>query len=259
VRVDSGVRAGSVVGTEFDPMLAKVVASGPDRATAVRRLDRALAELELLGVATNAAFSRALLARSDVRAGELDTGLLERVLAELDAAPPEDLLPAAALVAAGTASPAGPWRRRFEGGEVRVAGGGVRAGSRSWPADVRRVGEVEWRIALDGVSRRYCAVASDEVVWVARDGHVLEARTERVARADAALTGSLEAPMPGVVLLVRVANGEAVTAGDVLLVLESMKMELSITAPHDGTVEGLALKAGDRVARWQPLVAVVPQ
>ena len=80
-------------------------------------------------------------------------------------------------------------------------------------------------------------------------------RTERAARAGAgALAGSLEAPMPGTVLLVHVADGDAVAEGDVLLVLESMKMELSITAPHAGTVEGLALRPGDRVALEQPLV-----
>jgi acetyl-CoA/propionyl-CoA carboxylase biotin carboxyl carrier protein len=70
--------------------------------------------------------------------------------------------------------------------------------------------------------------------------------------------GSLEAPMPGTVLLVHVANGDAVAEGDVLLVLESMKMELAIAAPHAGTVDGLELAPGDRVALGQPLVAVTP-
>jgi acetyl-CoA/propionyl-CoA carboxylase biotin carboxyl carrier protein len=259
VRVDSGVRAGSVVGTDYDPMLGKVIAFGEDRAVALGRLDRGLRELELLGVATNAAFTRALLARDDVRAGAQDTGLLERVLADLDATPPDDLLPAAALVAAGTATPAGPWRRRFAQGTVRVEAGEVRVGDRVWSAGARQIGDDAWRIALDGVSRRYVAVASEDVVWIARDGHALEAPTERADRGAAGpAAGSLEAPMPGVVLLVRVANGDAVAEGDVLLVLESMKMELSITAPHDGTVDGLALAAGDRVARHQALVAVTP-
>jgi acetyl-CoA/propionyl-CoA carboxylase biotin carboxyl carrier protein len=259
VRVDSGVRAGSVVGTDYDPMLAKVIAHGADRTEALRRLDRALAELEVLGVATNAGFTRSLLARADVRAGEQDTGLLERVLAELDATPPEDLLPAAALIAAGTATPPGPWRRRFEDGEARVAGGEVRIGERGWKAAVRHAGGAHWRVVLDGASRRYAAVVAGDVVWIARDGHVLEARTARPARGPGGpAAGSLEAPMPGVVLLVGAANGDAVAEGDVLLVLESMKMELSIAAPHDGTVEGLELAPGDRVARRQPLVAVIP-
>ncbi|MEO9176296.1 MAG: biotin carboxylase N-terminal domain-containing protein, partial [Gaiellales bacterium] len=109
VRVDSGIRAGSVVGTAYDPMLAKVIAHGPDRATALRRLDRALAGLDVVGVSTSAAFTRALLGLDDVRAGVLDTGLLERVLPELAVAVPDDLAPAAALAAAGSAHPPGPW------------------------------------------------------------------------------------------------------------------------------------------------------
>jgi acetyl-CoA/propionyl-CoA carboxylase, biotin carboxylase, biotin carboxyl carrier protein len=260
VRIDSGVRAGSVVGTAFDPMLAKVVAHGPDRVTALQRLDRALATLDLVGVTTNAAFTRALLAREDVRRGELDTGLLERVLADLDPAPPEDLLAAGALAAAGTARPAGPWTRRLAGhGEVRVAEGAVTVGGRRWAdAAVRFDPEGAARVTLDGVERRYAVAVADEAIWVARDGHHLEARTERRARgAGAAPAGSLEAPMPGTVLLVNVADGDEVAEGDVLLVVESMKMELAITAPHAGTVAGLELGPGDRVALGQPLVSVV--
>jgi acetyl-CoA/propionyl-CoA carboxylase biotin carboxyl carrier protein len=260
VRVDSGIRNGSVVGTAYDPMLAKVMAYGPDRATALDRLDRALGTFDLVGVTTNAAFSRALLARDDVRAGELDTGLLERVLADLDATPPADLVAAAALAAAGTAHPAGPWRRALDGhGAARVRDGAVTVGDRTWAgAALRHDADGAARIALDGVERRYAVVATDDAVWIARDGHHLEVRTERKARAGAgALAGSLEAPMPGTVLLVHVADGDTVAAGDVLVVLESMKMELSITAPHAGTVAGLDLAVGDRVALKQPLVAVI--
>jgi len=278
VRVDSGIRLGSEVGTAYDPLLAKVIAHGPDRATALGRLDRALAEFELLGVTTNAAFTRALLRRDDVRSGAVDTGLLERVLEETAVAPPPDLLPAAALAAAGTAHPAGPWRRALAGhGEARVHAGVVTVGERSWRAALRRAvdssqqvrtsddstvpgGSFAFRASVDGIERRYCAAVTDEAIWIARDGHHLELRTHRPARAGAAtLAGSLEAPMPGTVLLVRVADGDAVAAGDVLLVLESMKMELAITAPHAGTVAGLRLVPGDRVALEQPLVAVVAQ
>ncbi|WP_241004307.1 biotin carboxylase N-terminal domain-containing protein [Conexibacter sp. SYSU D00693] len=257
VRVDAGVAEGVEVGTSYDPLLAKVIAHGPDRPTALRRLDRALAELEVLGVATNASFTRELLAREDVRAGQQDTGLLERVLEETDFAAPEDLLPAAALAAAGTATPEGPWRRVFDDGEARVADGVVRVGERSWRGDVRVLDDGHVRVELDGVARRYAVEVSDDAVWIARDGHHLEARTRRADRSGAGgVQGSLEAPMPGTVLLVKVANGDEVQEGDVLLVLESMKMELSITAPHAGTVEGLALSEGDRVTHRQPLVAV---
>jgi len=256
VRVDSGIRAGSVVGTSYDPMLAKVIAYGPDRATALDRLDRALATYAIAGVTTNAAFTRALIARDDVRAGAQDTGLLERVLEELAVAPPEDLAAAAMLAAAGTASPAGPWRRPLDDGlgEARVGAGVVTVGERSWTGGIE--GE---RITLDGVTRRYAiAVDGDDAVYVFRDGHHLAVRTHRPARSGAgALAGSLEAPMPGTIWAVNVANGDRVAEGDVLIVLESMKMELSIVAPRDGTVAGLELSAGDRVTLKQPLVAVV--
>ena len=263
VRVDSGVREGSEVSTSYDPMLAKVIAYAPDRPTALRRLDRGLAELEILGVATNASFTRDLVRRDDVRAGEQDTGLLERVLSELTGGPPADLLPAAAIAAhlrdtaAATTTP-GPWRRQIEDhGDVRVTPAGVRLGDTTWTWDARPTGDA-LRITLDGISRRYVAAFDgDDAVYVARDGHHLEARTERTVRSGAgALAGSLEAPMPGTVLLVHVANGDQVEEGDVLLVLESMKMELAITAPTAGTVEGLELKPGDRVTQRQPLVAV---
>jgi len=267
VRVDSGVRSGTEVGTLFDPMIAKVIAHGPDRAVALRRLDRALGDLELLGVATNAAFSQALLRREDVRAGEMDTGLLERVLAELAVDPPEDLLPVAAHAAyradtAALTTPAGPWRRVLaDHGEVRVDATSVTVGDRRFAVTAHATGDGGLRATVDGVSRRYAAVVDPggDAVWVSRDGHQLEARTDRPERSGAgAMAGSLQAPMPGTVLLVHVANGDEVDEGDVLLVLESMKMELAIAAPHAGTVDGLALQPGDRVDRRQALVAVTP-
>jgi len=262
VRVDSGIRAGSVVGTAYDPMLAKVIAYGPDRATALDRLERALATFALAGVTTNAAFTRALLARADVRAGEQDTGLLERVLAEPAAAPPEDLVAAAMVAAAGTATPAGPWWRALAGhGLARVEDGTVIVGERAWAAAGPRAGAGgESHIALDGLWRRYAVARDGDDTYIFRDGHHLAVLAERKVRSGAgALAGSLEAPMPGTIWLVNVANGDTVAEGDVLIVLESMKMELSITAPHAGTVAGLELAVGDRVALKQPLVAVVQE
>ena len=256
-RVDSGIREGSEIGTQFDPLLAKIIVHGRDRAQALRRLDRALGDLELLGVTTNAAFSRMLLALEDVRAGDLDTGLLERVLDQLTVEIPDDLLPAAGLAAAGTANPAGPWRRVFEQGEVRIADGLVTANGRTWAAEAR-VSDGDAAIELDGVLRHYTFVTEANVVWIARDGHQLEARTDTVDRSGATTSeGSLEAPMPGTVLIVPVKNGQAVAEGDVVMVIESMKMELSITAPRAGVVEGLVLETGDKVSRGQPLLTLI--
>jgi acetyl-CoA/propionyl-CoA carboxylase, biotin carboxylase, biotin carboxyl carrier protein len=273
-RCDSGVRAGSEIGTAYDPLLAKLIAHGPDRAAALARLDAALAALVVLGVPTSAAFTRALLARDEVRRGALDTGLLERVLGELDLAPPADLLPAGALALrlrdepAGSTVPSGwsvtgapvAWRREIEGATLLVRGDEVTAGERSWRGRARHAGEGVVRAELDGVERAYAIAAADGVLWIGRDGHQLALRPARRTRGDAGPPGgSLEAPMPGTVLLVHVANGDAVGQGDVLLVLESMKMELEIAAPHAGRVDGLALRPGDRVALRQPLVAVVAE
>ena len=124
-------------------------------------------------------------------------------------------------------------------------------------AEVRSLGDGRFAVELDGVVRRYAVQADDDVIWVTRGGHQLEARTQRIEHAGAGLpAGSLEAPMPGTVLQVRVQDGDEVAEGDVLLVLESMKMELSILAPNDGVVSGLTLRPGDRVEHKQPLVAV---
>ncbi|MEV7729894.1 biotin carboxylase N-terminal domain-containing protein [Streptomyces sp. NPDC087917] len=107
VRTDSGLTAGVPVGSAYDPMLSKVIAYGPDRASALRLLRGALADTVILGVQTNAGFLRRLLAHPDVVSGELDTGLVERDLAELlpEGVPPE-VYAAAALLADRPAAPA---------------------------------------------------------------------------------------------------------------------------------------------------------
>jgi acetyl-CoA/propionyl-CoA carboxylase biotin carboxyl carrier protein len=263
VRVDAGVRSGVEVTGHYDPLLAKVIAHGPDRATALRRLDRALAGTTVLGVATSVAFTRELLGDPDVRAGAMDTALLERRLPDLVPAPPEDLLPAAALAAwlrdtAALSGRIGPWRRTYAGhGEVAIADGVLRWGERSWAARAWMERDGALRAELDGISRRYAIAEAGGAVWAGRDGHALQARAELRDRADHAHGGeALEAPMPGTVLLVHVAEGDHVDEGDVLLVLESMKMELAITAPHAGVVESLRLAPGDRVGLREPLVTI---
>ena len=286
VRVDHALADGLAVTTHYDPMLAKVVAHGPDRATALGRLERALDELELLGVATNAAFTRGLLGRADVRGGALDTGLLERVLADGEApglAPPQDLLPAAAFVLAlldaealaqrttvplgwrSDGSP-GAWRRRVrigeDVGELAVRDGEAQIGERRWSGRaVRPAGADDGlvEVTLDGVARRY-AIATDPAdgrLWIGRDGQQLELAPARAGGADLSAAGdSLAAPMPGTILLVHVRDGDTVRAGDVLVVMESMKMELSVSAPHDGVVSGLTVAPGDKVGLRAVLLEV---
>jgi acetyl-CoA/propionyl-CoA carboxylase biotin carboxyl carrier protein len=241
VRVDAAVETGSVVGTDYDSMIAKVIAHGPDRATALARLDRALAHTAILGLTTNVGFLRSLLAREDVRAGAMDTGLIGR----LDpVAPP--LSDAYATHALGEPASDDPFARR-DGWRL----GGVRAPS-------------YWKLSVDGgepldlvldepVRGRFTRVDG----WLAHEGwawHVTEPTVEEAHHGHG--DGELRAPMPGSVLLVPVAVGDAVEAGQTVVVLESMKMELALTAPADGTVTELTVSVGDKVGRDETVARV---
>ncbi|WNV76859.1 biotin carboxylase N-terminal domain-containing protein [Geodermatophilus sp. DSM 44513] len=288
VRLDSSLAVGSVVGTDYDPMLAKVVAHGPDRETARARLLAALGHTAVLGVPTNTAFLRALLADPDVVAGRLDTGLIERRGAALTAAEPVPpaVYAAAALAELVEAEPAGPvvdrwdvpdgWRLGEPAWTVRrlQATGGdpvtVRVRGRSSSAQVqvgdgdplaataRRDGE-DLVVTLDGLTSRYAVVHAGGQLWLAGDGRVTHLREhERLHAAEegAAGDGAVTAPMPGTVTLVQVAVGDRVQAGAPLLVVEAMKMEHVLTAPLTGTVTELGVTAGHQV-RLDERVAVV--
>jgi acetyl-CoA/propionyl-CoA carboxylase biotin carboxyl carrier protein len=227
-------------------MIAKVIAHGPDRATALARLDRALSRTAILGLETNVGFLRSLLAREDVRAGELDTGLIGR----LDAPqPPLTDEEAAVLWASAQHVRHGddPWQR-VDGWRL----GGVRAPS-YWKLSVNGGTPIEVKANVKGtVPFKF---VED---WIAVDGwtwRVSEPSAEELHHA-AHASGELRAPMPGSVLLVPRAVGDEVKAGEPVVVLESMKMELALVAPADGTVTALDVKVGDKVGRDE-IVAVV--
>ncbi|MFF0298325.1 biotin carboxylase N-terminal domain-containing protein [Kitasatospora sp. NPDC004614] len=321
IRVDSGIAPGDRIGSLYDPMLAKVIAYGPDRPTAIRRLRAALAETRILGVTTNTGYLRRLLAQPEVTAGRLDTGLVERS-AQQDPSQlsspytrPEtiDLLYFAAALARqlelGHAGASDGWTDPFSlpsgwrlGGEaawtthrLRLAGrepvavrfrmttssefesaiGFSAATAPEWEvrldegparkARATRDGNL-LRLAVDGLQATF-TVAEERTAggithWLGVDGdawpvHPFDAIAERAA-AGTAHHGTLTAPMPGTVTVVKVEAGERVSRGQALLVLEAMKMEHVISAPHDGTVEDLRVTAGATVAMDEPLVAVAP-
>jgi acetyl-CoA/propionyl-CoA carboxylase biotin carboxyl carrier protein len=258
VRVDSGVEEGSVVGSDYDPMLAKVIGSGADRGEALAALDCALGELVLLGPGTNVAYLRALLARPEVRAGEIDTGLIERLGEEIAPPPMSPEVPAAALEALLDPDPSDPWAAA-DG--WRIAGAApIRATLTGPDGDLEVELEDTSAISRDigGKSQtRRELVRENGAVWV------LDGRSEpvRFALADedrehtaAAHAGSLEAPMPGTVIAVRRGPGETVEEGEVLVVVESMKMELAVQSPAAGTVAEVLVAAGEQVRRGQTLV-----
>jgi 3-methylcrotonyl-CoA carboxylase alpha subunit len=275
VRLDSGVEQGVEVTSHYDPLLAKLIVSGPDREAALARLARALGELRVVGPATNVSYLSALLERPDVLAGDLDTGLLERIGDELRPAPNREL-PALALIALiGTPASDDPWEDRdgWRPGErgwarARLTGpeGDVQAAvlpdGEGWYAAgalrARLVDDGGLRVESGGSARRVDVYRDGEAVWLV-DGGVpsrwAPAGEEHERRA---VPGSLEAPMPGTVLDVRAEAGSEVREGDILLVLESMKMELTIASPFDGVVGDIAVRTGDRVARGQELAAVEP-
>ncbi|WUD23849.1 acetyl/propionyl/methylcrotonyl-CoA carboxylase subunit alpha [Lentzea sp. NBC_00516] len=272
VRVDSGLYEGLVVGSDYDPMLAKVIAHGRTREEALRRLDHALGRMVLLGVTTNIPFLRALLRDEDVRSGALDTGLVERKLDALTSAEiPDEVYVAAGLERSLQPHGEDPWDQL----------GGWRVGEHAWTTwrindvDVRVRGEevvvgagepVRARARREGTdllvgSRRYSMARDGDVLWLGHDGAswaLVEAEF-LVGAADgaAASGGPVKSPMPGTVLVVRAKQGEEVTAGQALFVVEAMKMEHTVTAPVDGVLAEVNVQAGQQVALDQVLALVV--
>ncbi len=285
VRVDSGLARGTVVGSEYDPMLAKVIAHAADRPAALRALDRALADTAVLGVATNIEFLRFLLADDDVAAGRLDTGLLDRRTPDFVPAVPGD----AELIAAAAykwlrhwpqpqgdlwAVPSG-WRM----GELAPTTLRLHAGERTdhvyltgIPANARAVVEDgesrslaasldgdRLAITLDGLRTDYLVASTDGQIWLSGAGHtaVVEEVREAPVRPDDEHSGDAEltSPMPGSVVAVGVADGERVDAGAVVVTVEAMKMEHALVAPVEGTVE-LLVAVGDQVKVGQLLVRI---
>jgi acetyl-CoA/propionyl-CoA carboxylase, biotin carboxylase, biotin carboxyl carrier protein len=274
-RVDSGVEQGTEVTSHYDPLLAKLTVHGAHREVALGRLAAALREFTVAGPATNVAYLRALAEHDDVRAGRLDTGLLER-LGDALRPEPDPALPGLALVALiGEPESDDPWhardgwrpgergsaRARLTGpeGDIQVS---ARAQGGGWfEADGVRARLDGDRLRVEvGATRRNVEVVRDgAAVWLVDAGVPTRWAFAGDEPERRALPGSLEAPMPGTVLDVRAAAGAQVAEGDVLLVLESMKMELAIASPFDGVVGDIAVRAGDRVARGQELVAVEPR
>lgn len=270
VRTDSGLTEGTEVGSLYDPMLSKVIAYGPDRASALRRLRAALAETVTLGVPTNAGFLRRLLAHPAVVSGDLDTGLVEREaegLVPTDV--PEEVYEAAAAVRLEALRPRGDgWTDPFSvpdgwrmGGTARPAAFHLRVTDpvEHTPRGSHTVTEDEVSVTLDGVRHTFHRAAD----WLGRDGDAWHVRdhdpvTASLTRAGRAGADSLTAPMPGTVTVVKVAVGDEVAAGQSLLVVEAMKMEHVISAPHAGTVTELDVAPGTTVAMDQVLAVIAP-
>jgi 3-methylcrotonyl-CoA carboxylase alpha subunit len=248
VRVDAGVRTGDVVTDRYDPLLAKIVASGDTRQEAIDRLRAALDETLVLGVRTNIRFLRWLLDQPPMQQAQMRTDTIAGLQLPPPASPDDADWTAAALAAPP----------RIEG----VWGGGWRLNG----SPVRRLrhGEHERSVLLDVIREGApAAVAGADTTYVDVEGQSLEfviapppSIEDAVRHAGAAGDGAsvLTAPMPGRVIAVRAATGERVAAHQPLVVLEAMKMEHAVVAPMDGSVARVHVSVGEQVQRGDLLV-----
>jgi 3-methylcrotonyl-CoA carboxylase alpha subunit len=299
VRIDSGVVEGDVVTIFYDPMIAKLIVHGADRAEALARMREALAACDVAGPKSNIAFLERLVRHPAIVGGTIDTGYLDRHLDEFvpqdAAAVPDDALVAACTVelllqeraraaeAAASGDPGSPWARA-DGWRLGHAGkrqlaflargerivataqgadGEYRIARENGPAVTVSGGQLSDGILearFDGTGRRF-RVYADPGRLVVHDG---DRRTPfapvQVYRRDndtsAAQDDRVRAPMPGRVVVVRIREGDQVVAGQELVVIEAMKMELALKAPRDGVVEGIPVAAGDFVEADAVLVAL---
>jgi len=282
LRVDAGVRQGDAVTPHYDPMIAKLIAHGPDRAAALAALRAGLAQVQAAGCVTNAAFLGRLLADDDVVAGRPDTGLIARRGAALADDPPPDAgdWALAALAAAGLLAGGAGWAARdgWRAWGAALAVVVLRAGDRDAAIRLTRQGDgwlaetpageatvaaqgtgTDVALRLGAVTRRAAVAVDGAAITVMRDGRALRfvapdplAGAPETGPADA----EARAPMPGLVKAVHVAVGDAVAAGDRLVTMEAMKMEHTLRAGRDGVVASLGAAAGDQVAEGALLAAL---
>ncbi|MEU8226601.1 biotin carboxylase N-terminal domain-containing protein [Kribbella sp. NPDC048915] len=275
LRVDSGVASGSDVSPYYDAMLAKVIASGPDRTTVARRLAGVLDRATIHGVGTNRELLAWILRHPAFLAGDTDTAFFDKH--GTGPAPDDDVVKASALAAALADAttrptpvrvpsgwrnlPSQPQRKTYRAGDAvqEVAYRLTRHGLEV-DGDITLVDSTPGRVVLevDGVRRTFDVAAYDGLVCVDSSlGHVALHPVPRfVDPADQVAAGSLVAPMPGTVIRVGVEVGDRVKQGQPLLWLEAMKMEHTIAAPADGVVSELKVSAGQQVDVGAVLVVV---
>ncbi|MDP6829340.1 MAG: biotin carboxylase N-terminal domain-containing protein [Alphaproteobacteria bacterium] len=296
LRVDTGIAAGMAITPYYDPMVAKLIAHGRDRAAALSSLVAGLDQFSISGVRDNSAFLRALLRTSEVRESAGDTGLIDRRLDELvaESAPDDSRIALAAAIwlseqrgqrgadiwqgdgwqtgwrlgdgtPAITVSPI--LQARIEddlfdiGFGPRDASGAmlVGVGDGEYRLSIEALGEHAYLITADGRSRKVRAWLGDDWLTLDDGGNKLTAALTLYldsARqsASAAFGGTVEAPLMGQVLAVQAAVGDTVDQGEVLVVLESMKMEIRVTAPGAGEVKAVHCQVGGNVERGAVIV-----
>ncbi|MBC7283710.1 acetyl/propionyl/methylcrotonyl-CoA carboxylase subunit alpha [Hoeflea sp.] len=287
IRVDAGVRAGDEITPFYDPMIAKVIAHGKTRAEALGKLAGALGRTEIAGTVTNTAFLTKLCRDADFVAGRLDTALIDRNLASLTevAAAPDHILALAALAASGMVrTPGGdavsaigpfeiwgaPRRRvmleidsavhafqveRLGADHWRVSGAGLAADMDLEAVSARGH---DWAFRTGGVARRCRLAQSDESVAVFYEGltHLLSKPQGKRSDDLAAGGNQVISAMPGIIKHVLVDVGSSVKTGDPMVIMEAMKMEMTLSAPRDGVVAEVLVAVGVQVTDGVSLVTL---
>ena len=248
LRVDSGVEEGGAVTPFYDPMIAKLVATGRTRTAAAAVLAKGCRGVEVWPVRTNAAFLARAAAHPDFVAGRVDTGFIERHADLLiPASVPDDPVAAAAAAVLGAPKGAGPW----------AALSGFRTNA---PADRRVLVEIGGAPVLAEAHadpRAHAVPIGDErVLFIDGEGWAFAVPRPGASGGAHDGDGSIVAPMPGRVIAVDVAEGDRVRKGQRLIVLEAMKMEQALLAPFDGVVAALKAPAGAQVTEGMVLVAI---
>jgi 3-methylcrotonyl-CoA carboxylase alpha subunit len=285
VRLDGGVIEGDTVTIFYDPMIAKLIVWDVDRASALQRMREALADCEVVGPKSNVAFLERLVRHPAVLEGRIDTGYIDRHVHEFiagDADPDPRVVFAAATVALlhdeahprhQPADPESPWNaadawRVGRAGKrvLALARGSVRREIAAWGGagnyqmqcgDLRcAVSGARWdgsvlSARLDDEARRFAARAdADRVLLHDREGVRWRfARVPAYAWESTASAGGnqIVAPMPGKIVVVKAKAGDAVAAGQDVMVMEAMKMELALKAPRAGKIEAVLATTGDFV------------
>ena len=280
IRVDSGIDQGSEIPPDFDSMVAKVIASGPDRASTLARLERALAEMRIRieGGTTNRAFLLGLLRNPEIRKGGVHTRFVEELLAagkEMFPTPDWDI----AVVV-------GAIERYLERAQEEVANFTQQMLTFGSPRDLRPGTGYEVEVSAKGNRYSFLVQGLDEETFLLKNEHSFTVRYQKkseesqlwaagtryaiqiVERGDVLQVevngipyeleftagGIVKAPSPGVVLSIPVQVGDQVEKGDVLLTLEAMKMEVVVPASVGGIVREVKVRSGEQVGAGQILV-----
>jgi len=278
IRVDTGVREGDEVTTFYDPMIAKVIAHDKTREGAARRLADALATVEVAGPYTNAAFLVAALRHKEFLAGKIDTGFIERHKKELvpeAGAPPPDIVAQAAhflLQERANAVPPeeyDPWNTRdgfrlasaaHEVMEFESHGATIMATITYRPGGHPKI-ETSGKV-FEGDALTASAIRTARGIAVMRGGHTYNlAERDVLAHAEEheGESDAVRAPMPGKVIQLLVKKGDSVKRGHAIAVLEAMKMEHTLAAPADVTIESVSVGQGDQVVEGAVIAKLKPR